>query len=95
METGYYTLSVDVWLDGRFRETLTFSQTVDTNYCGAFVLGTSRTGGLDEKTIEQRMHGQGRRITLRCYNSGNNQNFKVSLLTIGFKPTGDQQATRL
>ena len=95
METGNYTLSVDVWLDGRFRETLTFSQTVDTNYCGAFVLGTSRTGGLDEKTIEQRMHGQGRRITLRCYNSGNNQNFKVSLLTIGFKPTGDQQATRL
>ncbi len=95
-EEGNYTLSVDVWIDGRFRETLSFAQTVDTNYAGAFVLGStgSVTGGLDEKTIGVKLHGMGRRITLRCYNSGNNQNFKVSMLSIGFKLSGEQ-ATRL
>ena len=94
VETGNYTLRVDVWIDGRFRETLSFAQTVDTNYCGAYVLGQSICGGQDEKTIWQRMHGQGRRVMLRCYNSGNNQNFKVSMLTIGFRPSGEQ-ATKL
>ena len=93
-EEGKQNLSVDVWIDGRLAETINFNQTVDTNYAGAFVLGKSVTGGLDEKTIWSRLHGVGRRITFRCYNSGNNQNFKVSMLTVGFKPSGEQ-ATRL
>ncbi len=95
-EEGNYTLSVDVWIDGRFRETISFAQTIDTNYCGAFTLGSvgSVTGGLDEKTIWKPLHGIGRRITFRCYNAGNNQNFKVSMLSVGFKPSGEQ-ATRL
>ncbi len=95
-EEGNYQLSVDIWIDGRFRETINFSQTEDTNYAGAFVLGAtgSVTGGLDEKTIWKSLHGMGRRITFRCYNSGNNQNFKVSMLSVGFRP-GAEQATRL
>ncbi len=95
-EEGNYQLSVDVWIDGRFNETINFPQTIDTNYAGAFVLGSagSVTGGLDEKTIWMPLHGMGRRITFRCYNSGNNQNFKVSMLTVGFRP-GAEQATRL
>ncbi len=87
-------ISIDVWIDGKFQETINFQQTVDTNYCGAFVLGTSRLGGLDEKTRWQPLHGTGRRITFRCYNSTNNQNFKVSMLSIGWRPSGEQ-ATRL
>lgn len=95
-EEGNYTLSVDVWIDGRFRETISFAQTVDTNYAGAFTLGASGsvTGGLDEKTIWKPLHGVGRRITFRCYNAGNNENFKVSMLSVGFKVSGEQ-ATRL
>lgn len=93
-EESNNNLSVDVWIDGRPTETINFPQTIDSNYCGAFVLGKSRLGGLDEKTIWRPLHGLGRRITLRCYNGGNNQNFKVSMLTIGFKPS-EEQATRL
>lgn len=95
-EEGNYQLSVDVWIDGRFSETINYPQTIDTNYAGAFTLGAagSVTGGQDEKTIWQPLHGMGRRITFRCYNSGNNQNFKVSMLTVGFRP-GAEQATRL
>jgi hypothetical protein len=91
-EEGNYQLSVDVWIDGRFRETINFAQTIDTNYAGAFVLGAgnSVTGGLDEKTIQKPLHGMGRRITFRCYNSGNNQNFKVSMLSIGFRVSAEQ-----
>lgn len=91
VEEGNYSLFVDVWIDGRFRKTLTFSQTIDTNYAGAYVLGATPTGGIDEKTTPgQKIDGIGRRITLRCYNTGNNQNFKVSALTVGFRPSGEQ-----
>lgn len=95
-EEGSQSLSVDVWIDGRFRETINISQTVDTNYAGAFTLGSSGsvTGGMDEKTAGKQLHGMGRRISFRCYNAGNNQNFKVSMLSVGFKPSGTQ-ATKL
>jgi len=93
-EEGSQNLSIDVWIDGRFSETITFLQTVDTNYCGAFVLGTSKLGGFGEKTLWKPLHGVGRRIMFRCYNSGSNQNFKVSMLTVGFELSGEQP-TRL
>lgn len=88
-EEGNHDLSVDVYIDGKFSETVTFRQTIGTNYLGAFVLGTSTLGVEDEKTIWKPIRGSGRRIAFRCYNSGSNQNFKVSQLTVGFNPTGE------
>lgn len=93
-EEGAHNLSVDVYLDGRLSETVTFSQTIGTNYCGAFVLGTSTLGCEDDKTRWQPIRGQGKRISFRCYNSGNNENFKVSQLTVGFTVSAED-ATRL
>lgn len=89
---GNHNLSVDVWIDGRFSETITFSMTQDSNYLGAFQLGTSILGGAEEEfTIIKPLHGMGREISFRGYNSVNNENFRVSKFTIGFRP-GDEQA---
>lgn len=93
-EEGNHNLSVDVFLDGKFSQTITYTMTIDTNYCGAFVLGTSKLGSEDEKTRWQPIAGQAKRISFRCYNSGNNENFKVSQLVVGFNISGED-ATRL
>lgn len=93
-EEGNHSLSVDVYIDGKFSQTVTYTMTIDTNYCGAFILGTSKLGVEDEKTRWQPIVGAGRRISFRCYNSGNNQNFKVSQLTVGFQIAAED-ATRL
>jgi hypothetical protein len=88
-EEGNHDLSVDIYIDGKFSQTVTFKQSVGTNYLGSFTLGTSKLGVEDEKTLWKPIKGSGRRIAFRCYNSGSNQNFKVSQLTVGFQPSGE------
>lgn len=85
---GNHKLSVDVWIDGRFSETLNFSQTIDSNYLGSFVLGKSKLGVEEEQTLVLPLHGLGRRISFRGYNSNAYENFKVSLLSVGFRISG-------
>lgn len=86
---GNHNLSVDVWIDGKFSETLTFNQTIDSNYLGAFKLGSSTLGVEEEQRIVLPLHGTGRSISFRGYNANANENFKVSLFTIGFRPAGE------
>jgi len=88
-EEGNHNLSVDVYIDGKFSQTVTYAQTIGTNYLGAFVLGTNKLGVEDEKTLWKPIKGSGRRIAFRCYNSDSNKNFKVSQLTVGFQPSGE------
>lgn len=91
---GNHNLSVDVWIDEKFVETVNVAMTVDTNTLGTFKLGSSRLGGVGEQTIQVPIKGRGRRISLRCYNGNAYQNFKVSQLAIGFRVLGED-ATRL
>ena len=93
-EEGPHNLSVDVWIDGQFSQTVTYSQVIGTNYLDVFLLGTSVLGIEDEKTSWKPINGTGRRISFRCYNAGSNQNFKACQLTVGFTITGED-VTRL
>lgn len=92
---GNQNLSVDVWIDGKFSETVQFNQTIDTNYLGAFVLGTSILGAEDEQTLFVPLHGTGRRISFDCYNGNAYQNFKVSQLGVGFRIVGENATITL
>lgn len=88
---GNHNLSVDVWIDGKFSQTVTVTQTIDSNYLGAFKLGTSILGSEDEQTRIVPIQGTGRRISLRCYNGNVLESFKVSKLGIGFRILGEDQ----
>jgi len=88
---GNNSLNVDVWIDGKFSETVTAAMTIDTNYLGSFTLGTSILGVEEEQTIIVPIHGTGRRISLRCYNSNAYESFRVSKLGIGFRPLSEDQ----
>lgn len=86
---GNHYLNIDVWIDGKFSETINFTQTVDTNYLGQFKLGSSILGVEEEQTVWMPLHGSGKRISFRGYNSNAAENFKASLLTVGFRPAGE------
>jgi hypothetical protein len=92
---GLQNLSIDVWIDGKFSQTVTCAQTIDTNYLDSFVLDQSILGSPDEQTILIDLRGAGRRISLVCYNSVAYQNFKVSQLAIGFRILGEDATVTL
>lgn len=89
--TGNTLLNVDVWIDGRFSETVTLTQTVDNNYLGSFQLDTPACtlGSEDEQTVYATIHGKGKRISLRGYNGNAYETFRISSLNIGFRVAGE------
>ena len=87
VEEGEYDLSIDVYIDGRFMETVTTSMKPRGDALGTFTLGTDRLGQNTTLSSPIPIHGMGRRISFRCYNSGSNQSFQVASLTVGFRPT--------
>ncbi|HUR99983.1 MAG TPA: hypothetical protein VMZ26_18100, partial [Pyrinomonadaceae bacterium] len=92
-ETGNWNLSVDVFIDGNFVETIAFPLTKG-EYLNNLFLNTDEVIGPRNQTVEKPLHGSGRRISFRCYNSGLRQNFKISALTVGFRVAGDDQGAQ-
>jgi hypothetical protein len=86
--TGNYNLSVDVWIDGSYVETLTFNMGYSGGALGSFVLGTDRLGGDVLKNVRKRMHGSGVRLSLVGYVSAAGVDFSLSSFKVGFTPGG-------
>lgn len=88
--SGNWDLSVDVYIDGTFSETITFSQDVRDDGLDDFTLGTDPLGREETQRIQKPLHGSGRMISLHCRQAGSNQNFQVASLTIGFRVSAEQ-----
>lgn len=88
--TGRWNLSVEVIIDGRVIETIPFS-------CGGqgvldvFVLDRDRLQTRIPQSIRKPLHGMGRRISFRCYNSGFRQNIKICKLSVHYRNAGQEQ----
>jgi hypothetical protein len=84
-EVGGWDLSVDVYLDGRFSETLTFRMAKNPGL-DAFELDAdylNRSGNVF--SFLKPLHGQGRRIGFVFRQSGLNQGFKVTGIRVYFE----------
>ena len=90
---GNWNLSVDVFIDNKFSETIQFSMGQE-NPLDLFVLDTDRLGGEAAFPYRKPLHGSGRRISFRMYNSGYKQNVKIAGINIGLKPSAQQQKTK-
>jgi len=87
---GNWNLSADVFIDGKFSETLTFSMKTRSDGMDTFTLDEDDLGREESQLSPMKpLHGTGRRISLRFYNSGLLENFKLSSYTIGFRPAGE------
>lgn len=84
-------LSVDYFIDGRFIETLTFPMIqYDRPKLGTLLLGTDRLAQPNAETGLRKLAGTGRTISFRCYNSGTNQSFQITSLTVLFRGGGEK-----
>lgn len=79
--TGEAQLFVDVYIDGRKTETIFFILN-RSNELDHFVLDLSRLQGRSTRRQRKAIHGRGRTVSLRFYNSELNDNFKITGLTI-------------
>lgn len=100
--TGNWSLAADVYLDNVYSETIQFSLAQSdlldqgtamssTSPTGSFTLDKSRLSGPGLRSIRRPMHGQGRRVSVRFYQSEYNHNVKVSGVTFYFRLAGNQQ----
>ncbi|MCI0662628.1 MAG: hypothetical protein L0220_16295, partial [Acidobacteria bacterium] len=91
--TGSHTLSVDLLWDGVVEATYAFSLAGSTT---GFILGTSLLGtgilgsGSILTNVRKRITGSGKRIALRGYNSGVDQNISVSKFILHFNPSDER-----
>lgn len=81
-------LSIDVYIDGKFYETVSTKLSLYTEQqLGNFTLDSQILKQYTTVTSPIPIHGMGRRISFRCYNSGSNESFQISSITVGFRPT--------
>lgn len=93
--TGAHNLSCDYFIDGKFVETITFSMDqFQKPQLDVLLLSTDRLGQNNVETSVRPLKGSGRTFSAYFYNSGVNQSFEVSAITVGFKP-GTQQAQKV
>jgi len=102
--TGNWDLSVDVYIDGTFIETITYSMDVRDDGLDSFTLGSGGSSGTktplggdgdplgreESQTTQKPLHGSGRQISFTCRLAGANQNFEISSFTVGFRVSGTQ-----
>lgn len=91
---GLWNLEIDVYIDGKFSETINYLMDVRDDGLDDFTLDTDPLGREEAQTIQKPLHGSGRRISFLCRGTGANQNFAIASLTVGFR-MGAEQATRV
>lgn len=91
---GAWNLEVDVYIDGGFSETLTYSMDVRDDGLDDFTLDLDPLGREESQTVIKPLHGSGRRISFVFRQAGSNQNFALTSIDVGFRPSAEQ-ATRV
>lgn len=94
---GTWDLYVDVYIDGTFSETITFSMDVRDDGLASspsaeygFTLDVDPLGREEAQTVRMPLHGSGRRISFHVRASGANQNFAIASLNVGFRISAEQ-----
>lgn len=88
--SGDWNLSVGVYIDGELYETLSYSQ-LRNRGLGAFLLGEDKLEGSNTKSLLKPLHGSGRTLSLKLYNSGTDQNVKIESLVVYFRVGNNKQ----
>lgn len=101
---GDWNIYADIYIDGNYYETVTFEMNGDdlladdTVEATDFILAESSTdpegselSGEDLLTVMKPLRGTGRTISVKIYNTGNDETFKIAQMFIGFTPSGQQQ----
>ena len=95
IETGSWNISVDIFIDGDLKETLTIPCSNRNHNLDAFILDSDELSAEEtQRSVEQPLHGSGRTLSIRIRSTGLQQNFKIASFTVGFR-VGAEDAARL
>lgn len=86
---GDHDLTVDVYIDGNYIETITFNMGTSGSALDAFELDVDRLDGAGVVNKIAMLHGFGRRISFDCYNTGLNESFEIEKMFCAFR-VGDE-----
>lgn len=89
--TGNNDFSVDIFVDGDFRQTLTFTQRfgtgLDSFVLDVDVLAGDANGGRNRKPLKS---CTGNQISFRFYNNSSNESFQIERIIVGFRLSAEQ-----
>ena len=91
LPTGNNNFSVDIYVDGDFRQTLTFTQFLGTGL-DSFVLDVDALTGdaLSGRNRKPLKSCTGNKISFRFYNNSSNESFRVERIIVGFRLSAEQ-----
>jgi hypothetical protein len=90
LNTGSWSLSVDVFIDNALSETIQINQSAGAGL-GTFRLDFDRLSPEYTQVRRKPLHGSGRLISFRFYNNQLNQYFKIEKLVVGFRISAEQE----
>jgi hypothetical protein len=79
--TGDITFSCQVLIDGRATEIIEFTLS-KSNQLGTFILDKSRLQGRSTRRQRKAIHGRGRTVSLKFFDQGNTDNFRITGITV-------------
>lgn len=89
--TGNNNFYIDVYVDGEFRQTLTFGQILGIGL-DSFVLDVSALAGepVGNRNRKQLKSCTGNKISFRVYNNSSNEAFQIERLIVSFRMSAEQ-----
>lgn len=87
---GTWNLSIDVYLDGSFSETLTFLLQGVGGVLGSFLLDTDVLGVAAVQNSRARLHGSARRVQYQGYNNSANETYSIAGMTTKLTPGNER-----
>lgn len=87
--TGDWDVSVDIYIDSRFSETVKFNLSGRSDL-DEFPLGDSAVDAYSPFYFKKEIHGEGKTISLRFYNSGLGQDVRLVQAKIYYRLSGQQ-----
>lgn len=88
---GNWDLSVEVYWDNEYTETINFNMGSAGAALGAFEIGSDRLSQDQLLNRKKRLRGSGRRLSLRGKNSGASQDFSVSKFLVHMKVNDERE----
>lgn len=90
---GNWSVSADIYWDGKFRHTVNYNMGISGATLGSFVLGTNALAGQSVASKRHRVVGSGRRFSVALYNSGAGQDFSLAAAYLGITLGDDRPGT--
>ncbi|PWT71735.1 MAG: hypothetical protein C5B59_17300 [Bacteroidetes bacterium] len=87
---GNWNLSIDVYIDSKYTQTVQFNMGVSGAALDSFILDTSRLAGNAVQSKRRRIKGSGRRISLAGHTSGPGEDFSIEKIYVEFQPGAER-----